>query len=85
MSDTVFDFEIESKRVEEVLRRVFPTDTIDTTEGYNGRVHLKIVSRRFNGMKEPAKQDHLWHLLRDNLGENAQAISLALAYGTDEL
>jgi stress-induced morphogen len=81
----VYNYNEEAGRVLEALRKDFPTDTIDTSEGYNGRVHLKVVSRRFNGMSEPEKQKYIWDLLRDRLGEGAQAVSLALVYGTDEL
>ena len=85
MPGTMFDYSVEAKRVVEALRKEFPTDTIDTSEGYNGRVHVKVVSRRFNGKSEAEKQDYIWNLLQDSLGENAQAVSLALVYGTDEL
>ncbi len=85
MPDILFDYQVESQRVKAVLRTVFPQDTIATDEGYNGHVHLKVVSERFNGRSERAKQDMLWDILRDTLGTEAQAVSLAMAYGTDEL
>ena len=85
MSEQVFNFTQESRRVEQALRQDFPHDTIDTTEGYNGRVHLKVVSRRFNGMNERQKQQYVWEILNGKLGPEAQAVSLALVYGTDEL
>ena len=53
--------------------------------GYNGRVHLKVVSRRFNGMNERQKQQVIWEILNTRLGADAQAVSLAMVYGTDEL
>ena len=85
MADIAFNFTVEAERVTEALRREFPQDTIDTTEGYNGRVHVKVVSRRFNGKLEAEKQQILWDMLREHLGPDAEAVSLALAYGTDEL
>ncbi len=85
MPDITFNYDQEAERVVNALRTEFPTDTIDTTEGYNGRVHLKVVSRRFNGWNEAQKQAFIGELLRDKLGPNAQAVSLALVYGTDEL
>jgi len=85
MPDVLFDYQSESQRVKEALRAVFPYDTIATDEGYNGRVHVKVVSERFNGRSEREKQDLIWEALRDKLGAEAQAVSLALAYGTDEL
>ncbi len=85
MADIAFNYSEEMKRVVAALRREFPQDTIDTTEGYNGRVHVKVVSRRFNGKSEAEKQQILWDMLRNHLGPDAEAVSLALAYGTDEL
>jgi stress-induced morphogen len=75
----------EAERIKESLRLEFPHDTIATDEGYNGRVHLKIVSEAFNGRSEREKQQMIWDILRRRLGSDAQAVSLALAYGTDEL
>ena len=85
MPDILFDYQVESQRVKEVMQTIFPQDTIATDEGYNGRVHLKVVSERFNGRSERAKQNMLWDILRDHLGAEAKAVSLAMAYGTDEL
>ena len=85
MADLAFNYMVEAKRVEEALRVDFPFDTIDTNEGYLGRVHVKVVSKRFNGKNEAEKQQILWEILRRRLNEDAQAVSLALAYGTDEL
>ena len=85
MTHVAYNYQNEAKRVVEALRREFPQDTIDTSEGYNGRVHLKIVSRRFNGMSEKEKQNYIWDLMNSELGPDAQSVSLALVYGTDEL
>ena len=85
MVSAKYNYEEQAQRVVEVLRQEFPTDTIDTNEGYNGRVHVKLVSRRFNGMNEQEKQQFICDLFRDKLDADAQVISLALVYGTDEL
>jgi stress-induced morphogen len=85
MSYVEFDYEKESKRVKDALREEFPHDTIATSPGYKGRVHVKIVSERFNGISEREKQQIIWDALHDKLGEDQQPVSLALAYGTDEL
>lgn len=81
-----FDCEDLAPKVKAALRRAFPDNsTIVTSEGYGGRVHAKVVSERFNRINEREKQDILWTVLRNELKEEAQAVSLALAYGTDEL
>jgi len=85
MLEAVYDYQNEASRVTDALRENFPHDTIAAEEGYAGRVHLKVVSERFNGKSERYKQQYIWDLLRNRLGEDAQAVSLALAYGTDEL
>jgi len=45
----------------------------------------KVVSERFNRRSEREKQDLIHEILRDTLGADAQVVSLAMAYGTDEL
>ena len=85
MASPVFDYQTESVRVEEALREDFPKETIDTSEGYKGRVHVKPVLRFFNGKSQQEKQAYIRDLLKDKLGDNAQAVSPALVSGTDEL
>ncbi len=81
-----YDYAVLAPRVKAALRQAFPDNaTIVTSEGYAGRVHAKVVSERFNGISEREKQTIIWDALRDELKEDVQAVSLALAYGTDEL
>jgi stress-induced morphogen len=85
MGTAVVDYDTLARRVEEALRAQFPTDTIDLEEGYLGRVHIRIVSKQFNGKRERDKQAIVWAILKEALGEDAQFVSLVLPYGTDEL
>ena len=55
MQRTIYNFAEEAKRVEEALRKQFPQDNIDTSEGYNGQVHVKVVLNYFNGKNEAQK------------------------------
>ena len=81
-----YDYAVLAPKVKDALRRAFPENsTIVTSPGYKGRVHAKIVSEQFNGIPERDKQAIIWDALNDELKEEAQAVSLALAYGTDEL
>lgn len=81
-----YDYAALAPKVKAALRRAFlEKSTIVTSPGYKGRVHAKIVSEQFNGMTERDKQTYIWDALNDMLKEEAQAVSLALAYGTDEL
>jgi stress-induced morphogen len=84
--ERVYNYEEIAPKVKASLRRAFPDNsTVVTSEGYGGRVHAKVVSERFSGISEREKQAIIWDALRDELQERAQAVSLALAYGTDEL
>jgi len=85
MAPLTFDFDNLAPQVEAALRHEFPQDTIDTREGYLGRVQVLVVSKRFNGLSESEKQSLIWDVLRARLGPDSQAVSVALAYGTDEL
>jgi hypothetical protein len=49
-----------------------------------GRVFLKVVSPSFNELSASERQDRIWAVLKA-LGPEAQAVSLALAFGTDEI
>ena len=59
MASPVFDYQTESVLAEEALREDFPKDTIDTSESYEGRVHVKLVLRFFNGKSAQEKQAYI--------------------------
>lgn len=79
------NYEELAPRVKQVLRNAFPEDTIVISPGYLGRIHVKVVSELFNTMSDCEKQAYIDEVLREHLAEEAQAVSLAIAYGTDEL
>jgi acid stress-induced BolA-like protein IbaG/YrbA len=85
MPAKVFDFDKLELQVKEVLRETFPEDTIEISKGYKGRVHVLVVSSKFNDMTDRQKQDFIWEILKAELEDEVQAVSLALVYGTDEL
>lgn len=85
MAAAVYDFETVAGSVREKLRRAFPSDTIETRPGYLGRVHVLVVSSLFNGKTERQKQDLFWEILKTEAPEEADAVSVAIVYGTDEL
>ena len=84
-TEVAYDYAEEQKRVIAALRPEFPHDTISTEPGYKGRVHLKIVSERFNGMPDRQKNETVRELLREKLGAGEQVVSILVVYGTDEL
>jgi hypothetical protein len=82
----IYNFQQEAPKVEQALRRAFPTNSIiEVEEGYQGRVRAKVISSRLNGMREQEKQNYLWDILQVELGAEAESIAFVLAYGTDEL
>ena len=85
MTARVFDYEAVAPQVMEALRRAFPDETLEVSEGYRGRVHVLVVSRRFNGLTEMKRQEMIWEILRAELGEEAEAVTLAALYGTEDL
>lgn len=81
-----YDYAKISPKVHDVLKKEFgPNVAIRTEEGNAGHVYVRIVSDRFDGLSDSAKQDKIWDALRDHLHENAQAVSLVLAFGLDQI
>lgn len=85
MGISAFDYEAISTRAKEALQAAFSGAAIETEEGQQGRVHVKIVSDDFNGKSEKAKQELVWRVLQRELADDAQAVSLVLPYGMDEI
>ena len=81
-----FDYAQASARVRETLQTAFgPNAAIRTDRGDAGRVYVRIVSDRFDGLSERAKQDMIWTALRQGMQEDSQAVALVLAFGTDQI
>lgn len=81
-----FDYAQMSAKVRETLQRAFgPNTAIRTDAGEAGHVYVRIVSDRFDGLSERTKQDRVWDALRQELKEEAQAVALVLAFGTDQV
>ena len=57
---------------------------ISTEEVDFGRVFVKVIAPSLNGLSPKSKQDAVWNALH-HLGPNAEAVSLVLAFGTDEI
>lgn len=86
MVEAEFDFATESRRVEDVFRNALGNNTaLKTSEGWRGRVHVKVVSPLFDGKSEAQKQELAWEILREGIGSDASVVSLVLAFGMDEL
>jgi hypothetical protein len=51
--------------IEERLRREFPRDTVDVSDGYKENLHVVVVSRKFDKMRDRIRQEMLWSLIDD--------------------
>ena len=49
--------------IEQAFRGEFPNDTVDVSDGYEGNIHVVVVSRKFDEMDEQEKQDWLWDII----------------------
>ena len=85
MSVRTYDYDAVSKAARDALAEAFPNSAIQTEEGFEGRVHLKIVSSAFNGQSEAAKQAMVWQTLQRALKDDADGVTFILPYGLDEL
>ena len=75
-----------SARVRETLQKASgPNAAIRTDEGNDGHIYVRLVSDHFDGLGERAKQDMIWNALRQESHEDAQAVALVLAFGTDQI
>jgi hypothetical protein len=82
---TIHDYAQLSRNVQETLLRAFPDSYIELTEGYLGRVHVLLISPQLNGLTEHGKQNTIWEVLKAEMGDESQGVSVVMAYGTDEL
>lgn len=47
----------------QAFQQEFPKDTVDISDGYRDNIHVLVVSRKFDGLSEKAKQDLLWNII----------------------
>lgn len=86
MQTLLFNYAQMSVKVRNTLQKAFgPNAAIRTDEGEGGQVYVRLVSDRFDGVSDTVKQDLIWDTLRQEMGPNAQAVALVLAFGTDQL
>ena len=73
--------------LEVALRKEFPDDTVDISDGYQDNIHVLVVSRRFDPLSEQEKQDLLWGIIdaTDLTKDEKVLISLVLPYSPSEI
>lgn len=75
-------------RILEILKPEFPDSLVDVTpSGIRDNIHVKVVSRRFDGMKLRQREELLWGFIdeSDLSRKDKSRISLLLALSPDEL
>ena len=75
------------QKIEDILRAEFPNEIVDVSDGHGDNIHVIVVSRKFSGMTEKAKQDLLWHAIdASSLPDSDKVkISLILPYSPSDL
>jgi acid stress-induced BolA-like protein IbaG/YrbA len=75
------------QQIHDILRERFPGETVDVSDGYGDNIHVVVVSRQFDGLREREKQDLLWTAIdRSGLSDHEKTlISLILPYSPGDL
>lgn len=75
------------QKIETILRAAFPGETVDVSDGHGDNLHIIVVSRKFEGMREKEKQDLLWGVIdRSDLTDAEKVlVSLILPYSPGDL
>ena len=77
------------RKVEQALRAKFPdsSEAVDVSDGIGENIHVVVVSRQFDHMREKTKQDLLWGAIdaSDLTDAEKVKISLILPYSPEEL
>ena len=86
MATLSYNYPQASARVRETLQKAFgPNAAVRTDEGDDGSIYVRLVSDRFDGLGERTKQDMIWDALQKEMREEAKAVALVLAFGTDQI
>jgi len=87
MAEVAFDYPAIADRVKEAIRQGLGPDNVivETNESYKGRIHLRVISPKLNGRATEERNQLLMDILHAELGADAQAVSLLMGYGTDDL
>ena len=76
-------------KIERILRAQFPQqgETVDVSDGSGDNIHVIVVSRTFDNMREKSKQELLWGAIdKSNLTDAEKVkISMILPYSPDDL
>ena len=85
MPELTFDFKKIAPRVIGAIQGDLRESAGFLSEGYKGRVHVKVISPFFQGKGIGERQAYIFELLRSKLDTDAQAVTLVTVYSPDEL
>ncbi len=63
------------------FRKKFPNDTVDISDGYDGNIHIIVVSRAFDRMSERARQATLWRIVENAYLSQEEKDLVTLLFG----
>jgi len=67
------------KKIQELLKPEFPDSLVDVSpSGIRDNIHVKVVSRRFDGMRDHERQDFLWSLIDTSDLSQEQKLQISL-------
>jgi hypothetical protein len=76
-------------RIREALKQGYfkdPEDLVDVSDGYDGNVHVVIVSRKFDGRRMKEKHDLIWTELTGHLRpEEWGQVTLSIGVSPEEI
>jgi hypothetical protein len=73
--------------LQSALRGKFPSDTVDISDGFDGNIHVLVVSRVFDKMSERSRRAYLWNVIEstDMTDAELELITVLLAISPREL
>ena len=77
------------KKIHDVLKRGYFSDSadfVDVSDGFDGLIHIVVVSRKFDGRRMKEKEDLIWSELVQNLSlEEWSKVSLSIGASPDDI
>jgi ribosomal protein S3AE len=64
----------------EAFRKRFPNDTVDISDGYKENIHVMVVSREFDEMREDVKRELMWEIIDSTTLSEDEKTLISLVY-----
>ena len=85
MSAPSFPYQQIAPRVRAVLGKAFNEAGIFLSEGYLGRIHVKIVDHAFDNLSPSDRQATVYDVIRAELGADSQAVTFVTAISPNDI